>query len=143
MTAIDKTQRPLGDFRLARRHAERRTRRRLPLVLLARMTFQTGPDQASRTVVGRTRNVSSRGAYLILSEAFAPGQVVFLTLDVPPDQCRALAIEIQCDATVVRVEAAAPGRGDHGIASDSFVPPSPKTQPRAGVSFRERSPARL
>ena len=116
---------------------ERRTRRRLPLALPARITVHAGLDRASRanrTVVGHTRNVSSRGAYLTSSEAFAPGQVLFVALNVPADLGRTPAVEIRCQATVVRVDAAPPGSLVHGVAVRFRRAGIPKDSSRERIS---------
>lgn len=118
-TTIDKTPVPAANLTAGGPspvRLERRTRRRLPLALPARITFEAGPGQPSRTVPGRTSNLSSRGAYLTSSEPFAPGQVLLLAFDVPADRARSLAIKIRCRATVVRADTAPPRSGLHGVA---------------------------
>ncbi len=87
--------------------SDRRTRRRLPLALSARIEARPGPTAPSGTrlaVVCRTRDISNHGAYLWSPQHFETGQFLHLTLEVPPDQGRNWTLEIQCEAEVVRVE---------------------------------------
>src|SRR5579863_8903068 len=90
--------------------AERRARRRLPLALPARITFESGPERETRTVAGLSSNLSSLGAYLISPETLASGQVVFLAFDAPPELCGTPAIKIQCQGEVLRTDRRTDGR---------------------------------
>ena len=99
--------------------SDRRARRRLLLALGVRVEPRRGARGASAAhsaAVGRTRDISSRGAYFWCRERFDRGQSLQVTLEVPPDQGRNWTLEIQCEAEVVRVEPASPRQEQTGIA---------------------------
>jgi PilZ domain-containing protein len=113
---------------------DRRKRRRVPLALVARIeavsaavsatdarrradsTIEIRPAISHRAVTGRLRDISNHGAYLWSGQSFAPGQTLRLILEVPPDQGRNWALEIQCEAEVLRVEPGNPRTGETGLA---------------------------
>lgn len=98
---------------------DRRARHRLPLALEVRIEPRCGargPIAAHSAIAGRTRDISSRGAYVWCGERFDKGQSLQLTLEVPPDRGRNWTLEIQCEAEVVRVEPANPRHEGTGIA---------------------------
>lgn len=106
---------------------DRRKRRRLPLALLARVepvgtviraasTSGTRPAIPRRTVIGHLRDISNHGAYLWSDQHFTAGQILHLTLEVPPDPGRNWTLEIECETEVVRVEPGHPQTGETGVA---------------------------
>jgi len=99
---------------------DKRLRRRTPLVLRANIKLVS--ERWETTFQASTRNVSNAGAYLLcepradFQQIPAPGDRLHMTLKVPPDQGRQWALELKCEAEVVRVDPAAPGQRDWGFA---------------------------
>jgi hypothetical protein len=94
---------------------EKRGRQRLPLPLVARIERRS-PSGRTSLVMGCTRDVSNRGAYLWSPVPFASGESVELKLEVPPDQGRNWTMEIRCQAEVTRVEPSPHGGRHQGVA---------------------------
>ena len=65
---------------------------------------------------GKIRDISNKGAYLLLPMEFRVGQRVRLEMHVPPEAARSLGLGIQCEAEVIRVDPPAPGGQGRGVA---------------------------
>lgn len=65
---------------------------------------------------GKTRDVSSRGAFFQAKGEFKVGQRLRLTMEVPPDLDRRYSLRINWEAEVVRIEPGKPGDESLGVA---------------------------
>jgi hypothetical protein len=99
------------------RHAsERRASARQLLALPAHVEVGASERGMESLVLGQTRNISNRGAYILVTATLQVGQRLRLTLDVPPQAGRGPGLEIPCEAEVVRVEPAGGGEPGTGVA---------------------------
>lgn len=83
-----------------------------------------GP-RAQPSLLGRTRDVSTRGAFLWATGQYSVGSRLRLRFEVPADVTDQYAMRISCDAEVVRVEPALVNPDERGVAVRvlSFDPP--------------------
>jgi hypothetical protein len=83
-----------------------------------------GP-RAHPSLLGRTRDVSTRGAFLWVSGQHEVGSRLRLRFEVPASVTDQYAMRLSCDAEVVRVEPALVKPEERGLAVRvlSFDPP--------------------
>lgn len=76
-------------------------------------------------LLGRTRDVSTRGAFLWVSTAYEVGSRLRLRFEVPAEVTDQYSMKIACDAEVVRIEPAVVRADERGIAVRvlAFDPP--------------------
>ena len=88
----------------------------MSLALAARVKIAVGESAGEITLVARTRDISNDGAYLWCRKRLAVGQLLAVTIDAPADQGREWAVQIQCQAEVVRVDPPSLERPEFGVA---------------------------
>ncbi len=77
---------------------EKRTARRFPLQVPAKVSAGTGTGQVE------VRDVSARGISFYLDSAIDEGAVIGFTLTLPPEITMTDSIHVQCKGRVVRVD---------------------------------------
>jgi PilZ domain len=88
---------------------EKRGVRRFTLTLP--VTLKASVDTENGEVVGQTRDVSSRGAFVQIDSPLAEGAAIEFLMTLPADITLADPIRVRCHGRVLRVEHEAPNPG--------------------------------
>jgi hypothetical protein len=93
----------------AQLQAEKRGVRRFSLALPVTLKDDAKTDNGD--VIGQTRDVSSRGAFVQIDCQFQEGAAVEFLMTLPADITLAEPIRVRCHGKILRVEHEAPNQG--------------------------------
>ena len=93
---------------MAQPQPEKRTTRRFSLDLPISVKFL---DDGKRELAGRTRDVSSRGAFMYLETDITAGASIEFVMTLPPEITLADPIRVRCMGKILRVDKATQGQG--------------------------------
>ena len=93
----------------AQMQPEKRGVRRFSLILP--VSLKDGSKTENGELIGQTRDVSSRGAFVQIESQFAEGAAVEFLMTLPADITLADPIRVRCHGKVLRVEQKAPNQG--------------------------------
>ena len=96
----------------------RRQFMRQPLSVTVRVGKGDNREARPITVVGRTRDVSTRGVYLWAPDDFRVGEVLRLQIDVPLEPAGNTGLHVCCTAEILRIDPGnlVQGRAGVGLA---------------------------
>ena len=95
---------------MAQPQPEKRTTRRFALELPITVKFS---QDGGAEISGRTRDVSSRGAFIYADSEISDGTAIEFVMTLPPEITSAESIRVRCTGKVVRIDKA--GR-EQGVA---------------------------
>jgi hypothetical protein len=90
-------------------HAERRSGKRIPTAVQARVRYPQGPELSVQT-----RDVSANGVFLYTKSRMEAGTEVELVMILPPELTSGEKYWVCCQAKIVRVEGSGP---EFGVAA--------------------------
>ena len=93
---------------MAQPQPEKRSTRRFSLDLPISVKFL---DNGRRELAGRTRDVSSRGAFMYLDTQITSGAPIEFVMTLPPEIALADPIRVRCTGKILRVDKAAQEQG--------------------------------
>jgi PilZ domain len=93
---------------MAQPQPEKRNTRRFSLDLPISVKFL---DNGRQEVAGRTRDVSSRGAFMYLDTQITEGVPIEFVMTLPPEITLSQSIRVRCTGKILRVAKAAEEQG--------------------------------
>lgn len=93
----------------------RRSSGRQQLDLLVDIEYVSPGEGTPKYSVGRTRDISNRGAFILTVNPVAIGQKLNLTIEIPAATFPCASMEVRCEAVVVRHKTAGNSNSIEGI----------------------------